>query len=62
MQWTDLIIPVLAGAFSYIGAFAAVRTDIRWIRETLDRHEKEHHVLHQRIDRGRDAITELKSK
>ena len=45
-------VPVLAGIFSYIGAFAAARPDIAWIKDTLKRHERQLTVLHGRIGKG----------
>ena len=40
-DWQWLLIPLLAAAFSFVGAWAGVQKDISWIRRWLERHDRE---------------------
>ena len=46
---------IVSGALAFGGAWIGVRKDITHHREWLQRHDREHELLHQRIDRTRDA-------
>ncbi len=51
-EWVPYVaVPVLAGIASYVGALAAVRTDISWIKTQLTEHTGEIRTLHSRINR-----------
>ncbi len=43
--------PLLSGAFAFVGAISAVKTELRAIRRDLNRHETQIGSLHSRINR-----------
>ncbi len=50
-DWLQMfLVPAFAGIFAYVGAFAAVRTDIAWIKKELTDHTGELKTLHSRIN------------
>lgn len=51
-DWLPYLMPVAAGIFSFVGAFAAVRTDLSWIKDTLARHEGDIRAIRNRITGG----------
>ena len=51
-EWLpQLAMSAFAGICAYVGAFAAVRTDIAWIKKMLADHAQEIRTLHGRINR-----------
>lgn len=51
IEWADIVSTGLVALASFAGSLAAVRTDIRWIRERVKANEKAASHTADRLDR-----------